>query len=142
MVYLLSNQNKDILLSIAQTYAKLVSSQEILLNDNVNLKEKSEFNIKQINELKRKLQKENDNLDELKKNSAEIKIDIHNKRMKQNKPKIEQEPKFVIKQKNRNPSIDMKNHMTMSMASNRGERKVAFQTDDNNKMCECNCLIF
>lgn len=132
-------------MSIAQTYAKLVSSQEILLNENLNLKEKSENNIKQLNELKRKLHKEHENLEETKKNSAEIKIDIHNLKMKQHKPKpvsvSDPEPKIIFKMKKRNPSIDFRNNMLSSYNGNT-DRKLAFQTEENGKMCECNCLIF
>ena len=135
------------MLSIAQTYAKLVSSQEILLNENLNLKEKSEHNIKQLNELKRKLNKEYENLEELKKNTAEIKIDIHNLKMKQSKPKPEvmtatAEPKIVFKKKQRNPSLDYRNNMLSSYNGTNSDKKLAFQTDENGKMCECNCLVF
>jgi hypothetical protein len=130
------------LLSIAQTYAKLVSSQEILLNENLNSKEKSEHNIKQLNELKRKLHKEYENLEEMKKNSAEIKIDIHNLKMKQYKPKADPEPTIIFKMKKRNPSLDFRNNMLSSYNGGNTDRKLAFQTEDSGKMCECNCLVF
>ena len=102
----------------------------------MNLKEKEEFNFKLLNELKTKFEKEKENLEEMKKNASELKIDIHNKKMKQ-KSKVECDPIIKINQKVRQPSMDQKN----SIGSNNGQRKITFQSEDFNKNCDCNCII-
>jgi hypothetical protein len=80
--------------------------------------------------------KENENLGEIKKNISELKIENHNKKMKQKSKVVECDPIIKMYQKGRKPNVDHK-----SMTPNNSERRITFQSDEFNKNCECKCTI-
>ena len=88
--------------------------------------------------MKRRCIKDTENLDELKRNSCEIKIEIHNKKMKNNKPK-----ELMNKVNLRNRNSDLNNKMSISMNYNsvHSDKKTIFQNSEN-KDCDCNCIIY
>ena len=121
-------------LSIEQTYAKNVNSYEIILSDNPTLKEKIKYNLMHLDELKKKLISEKQNLDDTKRYIAELKIDIQKKKMNQ-----KQDPIIKIYQKSVNSNTNFNSFLSENNPD--GNLKTSFQSNDFSRFCDCKCKI-